>query len=107
MSFIVIFLQNSLFMLFLHIKVPNGFISPPVTIKLFHLVYKTGLSIQGIIITNQIWFKIQCKKFNVDLSCLDRTIYARQFLGAKPPIQVRHRWAERKIDSNLMPSFER
>ncbi len=24
--------------------------------------------------------------FNVDLSCLGRTIYAQQFLGAKPPI---------------------
>ncbi len=24
---------------------------------------------------------------NVDLSCLGRMIYARQFLGAKPPIQ--------------------
>ncbi len=29
--------------------------------------------------------------FNVDLSCLGRMIYARQFLGAKPPIQFRHR----------------
>ncbi len=35
-----------------------------------------------------------CVLVNVDLSCLDRTIYARQFLGAKPPIQFRHRWAE-------------
>ncbi len=33
--------------------------------------------------------------FNVDPSCLGRTIYARQFLGAKPPIQFRHRRAER------------
>ncbi len=32
-----------------------------------------------------------CVGINVDLSCLDRTIYARQFLGAKPPIQFRHR----------------
>ncbi len=29
--------------------------------------------------------------FNVDLSCLGRTIYARQFLGANAPIQFRHR----------------
>ncbi len=35
-----------------------------------------------------------CVWVNVDLSCLDRTIYARQFLGAKPPIQFRHRGAE-------------
>ncbi len=33
--------------------------------------------------------------FNVDLSCLGRTINARHFLGAKPPIQLRHRWAQR------------
>ncbi len=39
--------------------------------------------------------------FNVDLSCLGRTIYARQFLGAKPPIQVRHRWAERNHPDHL------
>ncbi len=32
-----------------------------------------------------------CVLVNVDLSCLGRTIYARQFLGAKPPIQFRHR----------------
>ncbi len=36
-----------------------------------------------------------CVWVNVDLSCLGRTIYARQFLGAKPPIQFHHRWAER------------
>ncbi len=35
--------------------------------------------------------------FNVDLSCLGRTIYARRFLGAKPPIQFLHRWAERNL----------
>ncbi len=29
--------------------------------------------------------------FNVGPSCLGRTNYARQFLGAKPPIQFRHR----------------
>ncbi len=34
--------------------------------------------------------------FNVDLSCLGRTIYVQQFLGAKPPIQFRHRWAAEK-----------
>ncbi len=39
--------------------------------------------------------------FNVDLSCLGRTIYARQFLGAKPPIQFRHRWAERNHSDHL------
>ncbi len=54
--------------------------------------------------------------FNVDLSCLGRTIYARQFLGAKPPIQFRHRWAERNhldhlywlsgMPNSLMPSWE-
>ena len=32
-----------------------------------------------------------CVRVNVDLSCFGRTIYARQFLGAKPPIQSRHR----------------
>ncbi len=32
--------------------------------------------------------------FNVDLSCLGRRIYARQFLGAKPPIQFCHRYKE-------------
>ncbi len=32
-----------------------------------------------------------CVCVNLDLSCLGRTIYARQFLGAKPPIQFRHR----------------
>ncbi len=41
--------------------------------------------------------------FNVDLSCLGRMIYARKFLGAKPPIQFRHRWAERNSDSGLRP----
>ncbi len=30
-------------------------------------------------------------RVSVDLSCLGRTIYARQFLGAKPPIKFRHR----------------
>ncbi len=32
----------------------------------------------------------------VDLSCLGRTIYARQFLGAKPPIppRVKQEWVE-------------
>ena len=39
--------------------------------------------------------------FNVDLSCLGRTIYAWQFLGAKPPIQFRHRWAERNHSDHL------
>ncbi len=34
-----------------------------------------------------------CVWVNVDLSCLARTIYAQQFLGAKPLIQFRHRWA--------------
>ncbi len=34
-----------------------------------------------------------CMWVNVDLSCLGRTIYAQQFVGAKPPIQFRHRWA--------------
>ena len=29
--------------------------------------------------------------FNVDLSCLGHTIYARQLLGAKPPMQFHHR----------------
>ncbi len=36
-----------------------------------------------------------CVWVNVELSCLGRTMYVRQFLGAKPPIQFRHRWAER------------
>ncbi len=35
-----------------------------------------------------------CVCVNVDPSCLGRTIYARQFLGAKPPIQFCHRWSE-------------
>ncbi len=39
--------------------------------------------------------------FNVDLSCLGRTIYAIQFLGAKPLIQFRHRWAEREHSDHL------
>ncbi len=39
--------------------------------------------------------------FNVDLSCLGRTIYARQFLDTKPPIQFRHRWAERNHSGHL------
>ncbi len=39
--------------------------------------------------------------FNVDLSCLGRTIYARQFLGAKPPIPFRHRWAEMNHSDHL------
>ncbi len=40
--------------------------------------------------------------FNVDLSCLGRTIYARQFLGAKPPIQkFRHRWVEGNHSDHL------
>ncbi len=34
--------------------------------------------------------------FNVDMSCLGRTVYARQFLGTKLPIQLRHRGTERK-----------
>ncbi len=42
-----------------------------------------------------------CVCVNVDLSCLGRTIYARQFLGAKPPIQFRHRWAERNHSDHL------
>ncbi len=43
-----------------------------------------------------IWWCMQVYAFwsNVDLSCLGRTIYARQFLGVKPPIQFRHRCAE-------------
>ncbi len=32
-----------------------------------------------------------CVRDNVDLSCLGRTIYARQLLGVKPPIQFHHR----------------
>ncbi len=39
--------------------------------------------------------------FNVDLSCLSRTISARQLLGAKPPNQFRHRWAERNHSDHL------
>ncbi len=40
--------------------------------------------------------------FNVDLSGLGRTIYARQlFLGAKPPIQFRHRLAEMNHSDHL------
>ncbi len=39
--------------------------------------------------------------WNEDLSCLGHTIYARQFLGAKPPIQFRHRWAERNHSDHL------
>ncbi len=38
-----------------------------------------------------------CVSVNVALYCLFRTIYARQFLGAKPPIQFRHRWAEMNL----------
>ncbi len=38
---------------------------------------------------------------NVDLSCLGWTIYARQFFGAKPPIQFRHRWAQRNHSDHL------
>ncbi len=37
----------------------------------------------------------------MNLSCLGRTIYARHFLGAKPPIQFRHRWAERNHSDHL------
>ncbi len=39
--------------------------------------------------------------FNVDQSCLGRTIYARQFLGAKPPIHFHHRCAERNHSDHL------
>ncbi len=39
--------------------------------------------------------------FNVDLSRLGPTIDAWQFLGAKPPIQFRHRWAERNHSDHL------
>ncbi len=42
-----------------------------------------------------------CMWVNVDLYCLDRTICTRQFLGAKPPIQFRHRWAERNHSDHL------
>ncbi len=38
---------------------------------------------------------------NVDLSCLGRTIYTRQLLGAKSPIQFRHRWAEMNHSDHL------
>ena len=31
---------------------------------------------------------------NLDLSCLGRTVYARQFLGAKKQIHFCHRWPE-------------
>ncbi len=39
--------------------------------------------------------------FNVDLSCLGWTIYARQFLGAEPPIEFRHRSSERNHSDHL------
>ncbi len=42
-----------------------------------------------------------CVWVNVDLSCLGRMIYAQQFVGAKPPIQFRHRWAERNHSDHL------
>ncbi len=42
-----------------------------------------------------------CVWLKVDLSCFGRTIYAQQFLGAKPPIQFRHRWAERNHSDHL------
>ncbi len=42
-----------------------------------------------------------CVWVNVDLSCLDWTIYARQFCSAKPPIQFRHTWAERNYSDHL------
>ncbi len=58
-----------------------------------------------------------CVWVNMDLSCLGRTIYARQVLGAKTPIQFRHRWAVRntqtiyteseppsRMPNSLMPS---
>ncbi len=32
-----------------------------------------------------------CVCVNVDLFCFGKTIYAPQFLGAKPLIQIRHR----------------
>ncbi len=39
--------------------------------------------------------------FNVDLSCLGRTVYARQFLGAKPPINSSTGEAERNHSDHL------
>ncbi len=42
-----------------------------------------------------------CVWINVDLSCMVRTTYAQQFLGAKPPIQFRHRWAEMNHSDHL------
>ncbi len=40
----------------------------------------------------------------IDLSCLGRTIYAWQFLGAKPLTQFRHRWAERNHSDDYTDS---
>ncbi len=47
-----------------------------------------------------------CVWVNVDLSCLGRTIYARQFLGATPPIQFRHseqKWITQTIYTDSEP----
>ncbi len=42
-----------------------------------------------------------CMWVNVDLSWLDRKIYARPILGAKPLIQFRHRWTEMNHSDHL------
>ncbi len=48
-----------------------------------------------------------CVWVNVDLSWLGQTIYARHFLGAKPPIQFRYRWAKRWITQTIYTDPER
>ncbi len=56
----------------------------------------TDCNLDSVVYESVVWWF-----FNEDLSCLGRTIYARQFLGAKPPIQFRHRWAERNHSDHL------
>ncbi len=48
-----------------------------------------------------------CVWVNVDLCCLGRTIYARQFLGAKPPIQFCHRSAEMNHSDHIQTTGSR
>ncbi len=58
-----------------------------------------------IISTTASWIRWCVQVYACDLmwTCLvlGRTIYARQFWGAKPPTQFRHRWAERNHSGHL------
>ncbi len=48
--------------------------------------------------------RVQVGWDNLNLFCLGRTTYARQFLGAKPPTQFRHRWEERNHSDHYTDS---